>query len=125
MDFQIFSKISDFILYTATIWHFGPVPSSAAIKGRGLGDCEFVSRALLLVRNLNNDRPPACKIEKSVTINCEFSLPRLNIDPVMCTVQGRPTNRYQFNLSIDTALILCYFIPRKRVVFLLLCYFIL
>ena len=24
-----------------------------------------------------SDRSPACKIEKSVTINCEFSLPRL------------------------------------------------
>jgi len=26
---------------------------------------------------VNNDRPPACKIENLVTINCEFSLPRL------------------------------------------------
>ena len=73
-------KNSDFRLYTATIWHFGPAPSSAAIEGRGLSDRELepsVSRTLLLVWNLNNDRPPACKIEKSVTINCEFSLPRL------------------------------------------------
>ena len=48
IDFQIFS---DFRLYTATIWHFGPAPSSAAIKGRGLGGREFepsVFRTLLL-----------------------------------------------------------------------------
>ena len=25
-------------LYTATIWHFGPAPSSAAIEGRRLSD---------------------------------------------------------------------------------------
>ena len=52
MDFQIFSKFSYFRLYAATIWHFGPAPSSAAIEGRGLGDREFepsISRTLLLV----------------------------------------------------------------------------
>ena len=57
---------------TATIWHFSPAPSSAAIEGRGLRDHEFeasVSYTILLVWNLNNDRPPACKIEKSVMIN--------------------------------------------------------
>ena len=32
MDFRIFSKISDFRLYTATIWHFGPTPSSAVLS---------------------------------------------------------------------------------------------
>ena len=32
---------------------------------------------IMLIWNLNNDRLPACKIENVVTINCEFSLPRL------------------------------------------------
>ena len=84
MDFQIFSKISDFRLYTATIWHFSPTPSSVAIEGHGLVGHEFepsISPTLLLVWNLNyNDRPPACKIKKSVTINCEFCLPRLKLE---------------------------------------------
>ena len=50
MDFP--QKISDFRLYTATVWHFGPAPSSAAIEGHGLGDHEFepsISHTLLLV----------------------------------------------------------------------------
>ena len=37
---------------TATMWHFSPAPSSAAIEGRGLGDHEFepsVSYTVLLV----------------------------------------------------------------------------
>ena len=34
----------------------------------------------MLIWNLNNDHPPACKIEKVVTINYEFSLPHLIIN---------------------------------------------
>ena len=71
-------------MYTATtgIWHFGSTPLSAAIEGRGLGDHEFepsISHTLLLIWNPNNDRRPACKIEKFVTIKREFSLSRLII----------------------------------------------
>ena len=52
------------------IWHFGPASSGTAIEGRGLSDHEFESAILaflvpfLLVWNLDNDRPPACKIEE-------------------------------------------------------------
>ena len=44
MDFQIFSKFSDFKCYTVNIWHFGPAPSNALIGGRGLDDLEFEQR---------------------------------------------------------------------------------
>jgi hypothetical protein len=37
IDFQIFLKISDFRLNTATIWCFCSTPSSAVIEGHGLG----------------------------------------------------------------------------------------
>ena len=37
-DFQIFSKVSDFIFNTVNIQHFEPHPLSALIRGQGLGD---------------------------------------------------------------------------------------
>ena len=40
---------SRFQIVATIIWHFGAAPSSAAIEGRGLDNCKFVSRTLLLV----------------------------------------------------------------------------
>ena len=52
MDFQIFSKNFRFQIVYSNYMALGPAPSSAAIKGCGLGDCEFepsISCTLLLV----------------------------------------------------------------------------
>ena len=38
----------------------------------------FVVSCAYKLLDLNNNRPHACKTEIVVTINCEFSLPRLN-----------------------------------------------
>ena len=91
MDFQIFSKFSDFIFNTVNIlWHSEPHPPISLIRGRGLGNLEVRAylSTTLLVWNMKNDRPPACKIEIFVTINCEFSLSHLNA-PLTYLVGGR------------------------------------
>ena len=44
-EFQIMQHLLS--MYTATVSHFGPAPSSAAIEGRGLGDRELMNLAFL------------------------------------------------------------------------------
>ena len=81
MDFQISQKFFRFQIQYSKYTGLGRTLSSALISGRGSGDLKLEHIAILvslIVWNLNNDRPPACKIENFVTINCEFSLSRLN-----------------------------------------------
>ena len=78
--FSDFPKIFRFQIQYSKYAGLGRTLSSALISGRGSGDLELEHVAILvslIVWNLNNDRPPACKIENFVTINCEFSLSRL------------------------------------------------
>ena len=77
MDFQILSKFSDFRSNTVNIQFLGRTHSSALISGRGSGDLELEHSLSTSLKLLNNDRPPVCKIENFVTINCEFTLSRL------------------------------------------------